>query len=190
MKKILMPILMILFVVGGAVAADFMKTSKASTAEAEDSDHSSKEKVKQGGDKKGKDSDGKKKSKKDKKSSKKSKDGDEGQNGSLEVSYLKFKRQFVVPVMKEGKIDALIIMNLNYELNSDAPENVYTYEPKLRDAIMRELLGLSRDGVFGEGLTSADSYEKIRNRLLGAGQAIIPEGIRGVLILDIARQEQ
>jgi len=208
MKKILMPLLMILFVVGGAVGADFMKSSKASGAKADIADHKSEKKVKHGADKKDKshgkkdkDSHGKKKKSdkkgdkkankhKDKKGHGKSKGGHGGEGGALDLNYLKFKRQFVVPVMKKGKIDALVIMNLNYELNANAPDNVYIYEPKLRDAIMRELLGLSRDGTFGAGLTSVENYEKIRDTLLYAGQSVVPEGIKGVLILDIARQEQ
>ncbi len=171
MKKILFPLLMILFVVGGAVAADFFRGSDKPADAAE---HSS-----------GK-ADPSKKS-----SDKKDKGHDSAkENVSTDVSYLKFKRQFVVPVMDHGKITALVIMNLNLELNSDAPENVYSQEPKLRDAITRELLALSNDDVFGENLTSAESYETLRSTLLRAAKGVLPEGIQDVLILDIARQEQ
>jgi hypothetical protein len=81
-------------------------------------------------------------------------------------------------------------MNLNYELNDDAPDNIYTFEPKLRDAIVRELLRLSDKGIFGEDLTTPQSYELLRSTLLEAGQKVVSEGIRDVLILDIARQDQ
>jgi len=91
--------------------------------------------------------------------------------------------------MKGGEIDALVIMNLNYELNDDAPDNIYTFEPKLRDAIVRELLRLSDKGIFGDDLTTPQSYELLRSTLLEAGQKVVSEGIRDVLILDIARQD-
>lgn len=168
MKKILFPIFMILFVVGGAVGADFLRSSSAPAAAGDHADE-------EGG-------------KDDEKGDKDKGDGD-GSDGAS-VAYLKFKRQFVVPVMKRGKIDALIIMNLNVELNDDAPDNVYSYEPKLRDAIMRELLSLSDDNIFGENLTSANSYETLRATLLRATKAVLPEGVQDILILDIARQEQ
>ena len=69
-------------------------------------------------------------------------------------------------------------------------DSVYSLEPKLRDALTRELLSLSNKGVFGENLTSAESYEDVRRTLLSAVTAITPEGIQDILILDIARQEQ
>lgn len=176
MKKILFPVFMILFVVGGAVAADFIRNSgspDSATAHASDKGAHAK------GDKK--------KDKKGKKGAK-GKNGDGSDGGS--ISYLKFKRQFVVPVMKRGKIDALVIMNLNVELNDKAPDNAYSYEPKLRDAIMRELLSLSDGDMFGSGLTSAESYETLRATLVRASKAVLPEGVEDILILDIARQEQ
>lgn len=186
MKKILFPILMILFVIGGAVAADFLKNSGGDSA-AEDSHAPKKKNAKD-------DDQGKaKKDKKKKKSKEKGKDKDgKGKTSSRsgDVSYLKFKRQFVVPVMTQGKIDALVIMNLNLELSSEAPDNAYSLEPKLRDAITRELLALSNEGVFGANLTSAESYENVRRTLLSASKAVLPDGIQDLLILDIARQEQ
>ncbi len=190
MKKILLPIFMIIFVIGGGVAGDFFKNRSSDNA-VESTDKL---------EKKTKKTDGhgieKSSHKKDKKAKKnKGHDKDKGNHGGAsydfdEISYLKFKRQFVVPVMTHGKIDALVIMNLNLELNENAPENAYSLEPKLRDAITRELLALSNAGVFGENLTSSESYETVRSTLLSACEAILPKGIKDILILDIARQEQ
>ncbi|NNC37701.1 MAG: flagellar basal body-associated FliL family protein [Acidimicrobiales bacterium] len=197
MKKILFPVLMIVFVVVGGLAGDFLRNGSSGEEadnQARKSDHTKSKKKDDGHSKK---DDGDKKKKSDKKSKdKKKKDGKDakGDDGSSyaggENVYLKFKRQFVVPVMQEGAIEALVIMNLNLEMNDNAPENAYSYEPKLRDAIMRELLALSNAGVFGADLTSAESYEKIRENLLTACQDVIKEGIDNILILDVARQEQ
>jgi len=92
--------------------------------------------------------------------------------------------------MKGKEIEALVIMNLNFELESDAPENLYSFEPKLRDAIVRELLTLSDRGIFGEDMTTPKNYETLRSTLLEAGQRVVQDGIKDVLILDIARQDQ
>jgi hypothetical protein len=51
-------------------------------------------------------------------------------------------------------------------------------------------LALSNAGVFGKNLTSSESYETVRSTLLSACEAILPNGIKDILILDIARQEQ
>ncbi|MEP6342134.1 MAG: hypothetical protein ABJ275_02380 [Maricaulaceae bacterium] len=209
MKKIIFPILMILFVIGGVIAADFVKRSASSGGDGEAHAESKKDKKKadkgHGKDDKGHGKDDKghgkdKKSKKDKKKKdKKKKDkghkkgkGDHGGDSydSDALSFYKFKRQFVVPVMTQGKIEALVIMNLSLELNSDAPDNIYTLEPKFRDALTRELLTLSNKGVFGENLTSVESYEDVRSTLLSAVKSVTIEGVQDILILDVARQEQ
>ena len=195
-KKILFPLLLMVAVVGGAVAADFMRSQGSENPEGET--HDTKDSHKKNASKDKKDSHGKSKDdshakgKKDKKAKGKKDKGGHGSadDNSGSVSYLKFKRQFVVPVMDRGKIDALVIMNLNIELDKDAPSNVYNMEPKLRDAIMRELLTLSSENIFGENLTSAESYQTLRSTLLRASKSVVTEGVRDILILDIARQEQ
>lgn len=205
MKKIIFPILMILFVVGGAVAADMVrngggdasattsdhkpKKSKKKDSHAKDKGHGKKDDGHKKPDKKKKDDGHGKKDKKKKDSHGKS-DGHGDASSADTINYLKFKRQFVVPVMHEGTIEALVIMNINLELGDDAPDYAYSFEPKLRDAITRELLGLSNDGIFGAQLTTANAYETIRQRLLEACQAVLTEGISDILILDVARQEQ
>lgn len=182
-KKILGSVLLVFSVVGGAVAADFIK-HRAPSGEGEHSKSASKEDSHGKADKKSKSG------KKDKKGKDGSKGGDDLASLIDGPTYLKFKRQFVVPVMKGKEIEALVIMNLNYELDGSAPENFYSYEPKLRDAIVRELLTLSDKGIFGEDLTTPQNYEKLRSTLLEAGQQVLTEGIKDVLILDIARQDQ
>lgn len=198
-KKILFPLFLMLAVVGGAVAADFMR-SQGDTTSGHEAGKSDKVKHEKKASKDKKDSHGKskddghskpKKEKKDKKSKGHGKsDGKDASHGGDTVSYLKFKRQFVVPVMDKNKIEALVIMNLNIELDKHAPSNVYNMEPKLRDAIMRELLALSSDDIFGENLTSAESYQTLRSTLLRASKSVVREGVKDILILDIARQDQ
>ena len=195
-KSLLGSAFLIVAVVGGAVAGDFVKNRPAG----ENASHEAKDSKKGAHGKK--DSDSKtdshgkkdKKHKKDKKKDKKKGKGDKkghGGGGALDgPSYLKFKRQFVVPVVKGRQIEALVILNLNYELDEEAPDNIYSFEPKLRDAIVRELLTLSDEGIFSNDLTTPQNYELVRSTLLKAGQDVVPEGIRDVLILDIARQDQ
>jgi len=113
-KKILGSALLIVSVVGGAVAADFLKYRGSG----DDMGHASAESKDGKADKKN--SKGKQDSSKD--------DLADMVNGP---SYLKFKRQFVVPILK------------------------------------------------GDEMT-----------LLEAGQQVVNEGIRDILILDIARQDQ
>lgn len=185
MKAILSLIILVIAVVGGAVAGDFMKSRKTQAiSDSVAADYAGDVSDKSDGSHKKSDKGGKG-GKKD--SKKGGHDDDSSKEGIL---YLKFKRQFVVPVLAGGSIDSLVIMNFNIELEQDAPENIYSYEPKLRDAIMRELLALSNTGIFGKDLTERDTYETVRLTLMKATKDVVPYGVKDILILDIARQDQ
>ena len=188
MKNIISAVLMIVFVIGGATAADFMKGgSETVTADAKDTKKGADKGKKGKADKKGKDKKDKdKKSKKDKKGE----DDYGSQSKSGSSTYMKFGRQFVVPVIDSGKVQALVMLDINLELASSASEEVYTMEPKIRDALMRALLGLSNDGIFDDQLTDPENYDIMRKKLLRAAKEVIKDSVKDVLILEIARQDQ
>ncbi len=173
-KSVLKTAVLMIAVVAGGVGASFYKDMSAGgSAEAHDDGHSKATK---------KDSHSKEKQS-DKKDSHGKSDGDG------DVRYQKFKRQFVIPVMGEKKIKSLVIMNFNLELNGDAPSNSFSLEPKLRDAFMRDLLALSNEGIFNGDFTSPETFETIRETLLGSSRRILNEGVNDVLILDIAKRD-
>ena len=183
-KKILSPVSLVFAVVLGGVSADFMRNKSAyiggsasSTIPSYDNKKPSKNNTK-------------KKNKKDNIKDKEQGDNSKLNSASGDTSYMKFKRQFVIPIMDRDKIQSLVIMNINLELDKDAPQSAYTLEPKLRDAIMRELLALSHTGAFSDDLTSTETYNKLRNSLLTASQAVMKKGVKNVLILDLMRQDQ
>lgn len=105
-------------------------------------------------------------------------------------SLLRFKRQFIVPEIGPEGVEALIILNLAIELDDQAGADIFSYEPKFRDAFVRELLALSQDGVFGNDLTSPQTYESLRTTLWRSALDVRAEGIKDVLILDMAKQER
>ena len=184
-KKILFPITLIFAVAAGGISADFLKRQKNAPKQSpQKADHKPGNSHKKPDKKTGHQT---KKSKAKKSAHGKS---ETGQDANTPNSYLKFKRQFVVPVMNDGNIDSLVLLNLTLELNHAAPANAYTLEPKLRNAIMHTLLTLSHDGVFSHDLTSADTYDSLRAGLLEAAQNVITDGVENVLILDLARQDQ
>ena len=180
-KSVLKTFILIVAVIGGAVGASFVKSSIGSAPAVVDSAHD-KSKDDHG------DNSHKKEKKKQKKESK-SKGGHGEAVKSDKVDYLKFKRQFVIPVMNDKKIDSLLIMNFNLELNEDAPSDSFQLEPKFRDAFMRDLLELSNQGLFSDDLTSPKTFEIIRETLLGSSRRIMEEGVENVLILDIVRRD-
>jgi hypothetical protein len=132
---------------------------------------------KQGKDKRGKSKDGKKKG---------GKDGDYADGSS---GYMKFSRQFIVPVVRRDSVNALVILEINLELHPSATESAYTREPKVRDALLSSLLQLSNEGAFNEQLLAQENLEGIRARLLESAKGVLGDDVIGVLILSVARQD-
>ena len=106
-----------------------------------------------------------------------------------DIGYFKFSRQFVVPIIGEGGVGALVILDLNLEMQSEAATNFYFREPKFRDALMQELLDLANEGRFEGRLTDRRNLEVIRTDLLAAVQDVAGDAVKEVLILDIMRQD-
>ncbi len=128
-----------------------------------------------------------KKEKKEKKghgSSDKNSDGD-----AVDVTYYKFSREFVVPMIEDDRVQSLVILNLNLEVDTAISQELFSKEPVLRDNIMTTLVKLSSGGRTLNSITDVDNYETLRAMILTNLQNEIPEGIRNVLILDMARQD-
>ncbi|MCI5047312.1 MAG: hypothetical protein MRY59_07405 [Aquisalinus sp.] len=170
-KKIIPVVLMLVFVTGGIFAADMLKPSPVASAHADG-------KHEKGDDKDDHD-----------------KDGHDEEGGKYDAKptsgnyYFDFSRQFVVPVMENGRVKSLVILDLNLEMDQSEADGMFSMEPKFRDALMRELLALSNDGYFSGQLTDPERYDDIQKALLRAARTVKDE-IISVLILDIARQEQ
>ncbi len=104
-------------------------------------------------------------------------------------NYFKFSRQFVVPIVAEEGVKSLVVIDLNLEMDSDAAERFYVREPKLRDALMIELLDIANEGRFSGVLTDRRNLELVRVDLLNAVQDVEGEVVHDVLIQDIMRQD-
>lgn len=127
----------------------------------------------------------KEKGKKDKKGS-----GGHGSDGSSgDVSYFKFSREFVVPIMSDGSVRALVILHIQLEVDSEIASSLFSMEPKLRDNIMATLIEISHDGKLFDNLTDPEAYESIRALVLEGLREVKSEGIENILIVDLARQD-
>ena len=182
MKLILTSIVAIIFIALGSFAGVMLKTpSTAAAAGAEKSeaegDYADKKDDKRKDDKGG----DKKDAKKDDKYAK------SGGSGSTE--YYKFSREFVVPVMRNDQVKSLVILHINLEASSSTVEDLFSQEPKLRDNIMTTLIGLSNDGRTLEEPTQIDNYEMIRSMVLMNLKDSVSDGIKNVLIVDMAKQD-
>jgi len=109
---------------------------------------------------------------------------------SGDSAYLKFPQQFFVPIVRGGKLDAVMILDIALEVPGDTSESVFRQESRLRDALLRALLIHANSGGFDGNFTADAHVELLREKLLTAAQAASGQAIGRVLIGDITRQEQ
>lgn len=107
-----------------------------------------------------------------------------------DVAYLRFKRQFVIPVLGEEGVESLVLLNIAIALDEAVQEEVFAHEPKFRDAFVRELLQISDAGYFNDSLTTPTTYEVLRETLIRAARDISEKGVVDVLILDLSKQDR
>ncbi|MEQ8936413.1 MAG: flagellar basal body-associated FliL family protein [Amphiplicatus sp.] len=106
-----------------------------------------------------------------------------------DTGFMKFSRQFVVPVITSSGVRSLVVMDINIEVPPGMEESIYTREPKLRDSILAAMLNLSNRGAFNQNLLDGRNLDSIRADLLSAARSVIGEDAQNVLILNITRQD-
>lgn len=105
------------------------------------------------------------------------------------VNYAKLGRQFVVPVVKDGKVSPLVVMSLSIETTVTAADTVFIREPKLRDALLKVMFLHANSGGFDGRFTGGEAMRDLKGSLLQAAREVIGEGVHSVLVTDILRQD-
>lgn len=113
-------------------------------------------------------------------------------SGNIETSslgYVKLTKQFVVPVLKENRVTALVVMSLSIEITDSMSEMVYDKEPKLRDSFLKVMLAHANSGGFEGQFTTGEPMKDLRGSLQEAAQEILGYDVTDVLVTDILRQD-
>lgn len=103
--------------------------------------------------------------------------------------FIRLDKQFVVPVIHDGRVDAMVAMALTLEVDPEIEDTVYSREPKLRDAFLRILLDHANTGGFDGTFTANTVVQTLTGRLLQEGREAVGAGLTDILILDLAKQE-
>lgn len=177
MKKILMMVLPILAFLGGAVGGDLLHGGTSAASEEP--------------------KDGAEPAKGDAPADKKSEDAGENHAAGAETAdktnaadWFHFPDQFFVPILRNGSTSAVMVLSLTLEMPATARVSVEAQEHRLRDALLNELMIQSNTGAFDGNFTSASSLDSLKASLLAAARKAAGSDITGVLIEDIAKQEQ
>lgn len=114
-------------------------------------------------------------------------EGDHGEEGLPE--YVKMNNQFVVPVVDDARVVAMVVLSLSLEVDAGNTEAVYQREPKLRDAFLQVLFDHANTGGFSGSFTDGSNLVVLRTSLTEAAALVLGAVVKDVLITDIARQD-
>ena len=109
--------------------------------------------------------------------------------GPSEHEYFKMSNQFVVPVIKEDQVQALVVLSLSVEVPIGQKDAIYSKEPKLRDSFLQVLFDHANIGGFDGAFTNANNLAVLRGALREVAQKDMGEQVNDVLIVEIARQD-
>ena len=113
----------------------------------------------------------------------------EGEPEEGAPEYVKMNNQFVVPVVKDSRVAAMVVLSVSLEVEAGNTEAVYKREPKLRDAFLQVLFDHANTGGFSGSFTDGSNLIVLRTSLKEAAALILGTAVRDVLITDIARQD-
>ncbi|SDX69402.1 hypothetical protein SAMN05444358_10968 [Ruegeria halocynthiae] len=103
--------------------------------------------------------------------------------------YLKLTKQFVIPVVAEDEISALVTMSLSLEVRPGIAEAFYEIEPKLRDRFLQVLFDHANIGGFDGAFTRSDNLGALRKALLEVARKDLGQDVSKVLIMSVSRQD-
>lgn len=109
---------------------------------------------------------------------------------SENMEYVKLPNQFVVPLVDQDRISAMVVMALSVEVAAGHSTEVIDMEPKLRDEILRVLFDYASIGGFSGSFINNENLDVLRAELREVAKSVMgPDVANDVLIYEIARQD-
>lgn len=105
------------------------------------------------------------------------------------AEFVSLSRQFVIPLMDEEQVRALVVASLAVEVDEGTTDTVYAREPKLRDGFLGVLFVHAHSGGFSGDFTRGSRLDDLRTLLTDAARPILGEILHGVLITEVVRQD-
>ncbi|PZX15078.1 hypothetical protein LX81_02667 [Palleronia aestuarii] len=115
--------------------------------------------------------------------------GGADEHGESGTEFVAMPNQFVVPVIADDAVGALVVASLSLEVDALTTDEANRREPKLRDGFLRILMDHANNGGFDGAFTSNGAMDNIRRALVESGRQVLGPSLRDVLILDLNRQD-
>ncbi len=103
--------------------------------------------------------------------------------------YVKMNNQFIIPVIRDEKVAALVVMSISIEAMPGGQEAIFQLEPKLRDEFNQVLFEHANAGGFDGVFTSSNKMLILRDSLYEVAHKVAGPVVKGVLISEIVRQD-
>ena len=108
---------------------------------------------------------------------------------AAKYEYVQLDKQFVVPIVDQARVRAMIIMSMSIETTAEQRDLVHQREPKLRDVLLQVLFRHASSGGFDGVFTGGHVMADLRAALRDAGQGVLGDAAHDVLVTDIVRQD-
>lgn len=106
----------------------------------------------------------------------------------VETGIFEFGNQFMVPLVEDGRITAVIVVKLAIEIAEGQRATVVANTPRLRDALLQVMFDHANIGGFQGAFTAQNNLALLRRSLLEAAQHRLGADIVfEVLITDLLR---
>jgi hypothetical protein len=106
-----------------------------------------------------------------------------------ETETVRLPNQFVVPLIDEGRVRAMVVIGLALELTAGHDFNLSSNEPRLRAVFLQLLFDHANIGGFEGVFTSGEALLALRRTLREAARVEIGPEVHDVLITELLRQE-
>ncbi|WP_348984503.1 flagellar basal body-associated FliL family protein [Aliiroseovarius sp. S1339] len=103
--------------------------------------------------------------------------------------FVKINNQFVIPVVRDEKVVALVVLSLSLEVTTGSREAVYLREPKLRDEFLQVMFNHANSGGFDGVFTQTSKLTNLRRALREVATSILGTVVHDVLVTNIMRQD-
>lgn len=106
-----------------------------------------------------------------------------------ETDFANLAKQFVIPIVNEDRVVALVVASMSLEVKLGTAEAVYSKEPKIRNEFLKVLFTHAHSGGFNGEFTSGHAMDDLRTRLYQVARDILGSSVIDVLIVEIVRQD-
>lgn len=105
------------------------------------------------------------------------------------TEFVPLSNQFVVPVIENDRLSAMVVASVSIETPLGQTAAVLNLEPRLRDMMLQDMFAHANIGGFSGNYTATDKMRILRQDLLRSARDVLGENALDVLILDIVRQD-